>query len=421
MNAGPMNAGPMNAGPMNAGPMNAGPMNAGPLHGLRVLDFSIALTGPYAAALLGDQGAEVIKVERPGIGDIARWIGVAVNGMSSLYLVCNRGKRSIALDIQTPEGADIARLLVAQADVVIQNFRPGVMDRLGLGYDSVRAVNPNVVYASLSGFGSAGPYRDRSAYDTVIQAYAGLAANQADPDDGVPVFLRQTAADKVTALFAAQAITAALFARASGRGGQHVELSMTDAVVSFLWADSAANEVLLDSDHTQNSSFVAGFKPFRFTDGWGVVTPTSDHDFVGMCKAFGVDGFDDPRIATIGERIKNRDALTPVMDMCYAMAANLSMAEANVRLETQRVPFAMILTPDELTRDPHAVAMGLFENADHPVVGRTRMPRHPARFSATPAHLGGNAPQLGEHTDEILAELNIGAEIGRLRSEKVVA
>src|SRR5689334_3348775 len=260
-------------------------MPTGPFEGVRVLDLSIALTGPYAVALLADQGADVIKVERPGIGDIARWVGVAVNGMSSLYLVCNRGKRSIAVDLHRPEGVDIVRRLAADADVVVQNFRPGVMDRLGLGYEDVRVVNPDVVYASLSGFGSEGPYRDRSAYDTVIQAYAGFAANQADPADGVPVFLRQTAADKVTSLFASQAITAALFARERGKGGQHIELSMTDAVASFLWADSAANEVLLESDHTLNSSFVAGFRPMRFSDGWGIVTPTSDHDFAGMCKA----------------------------------------------------------------------------------------------------------------------------------------
>jgi len=203
-----------------------------PLEGIRILDLSIALTGPYAVALLADQGAEVIKVERPGIGDIGRWVGVMVNGMSALYLMCNRGKRCIAVDVQTADGVAIVKDLGARADVVVQNFRPGVMDRLGLGYEDIVEVNPEVVYASLSGFGSAGPYRDRSAYDTVIQAYAGLATNQADPADGVPVFLRQTAADKVTALFASQAITAALLARAMGRGGQHVELAMMDAVAS---------------------------------------------------------------------------------------------------------------------------------------------------------------------------------------------
>jgi crotonobetainyl-CoA:carnitine CoA-transferase CaiB-like acyl-CoA transferase len=396
-------------------------MTNGPLDGIKVLEISIALTGPYAAALLADQGADVIKVERPGLGDIGRYVGVRVNGMSSLFVVCNRGKRSIAVDLQTPAGVDIVGRLAAEADVVIQNYRPGVMERLGLGYDDVEATNPDVIYVSLSGFGSTGPYRDRSAYDTVIQAYAGLAANQADPYDSVPTFLRQTAADKVTALYATQAITAALFARARGRGGQHVELSMADAVVSFLWADAAANEVLMDSDHSQNSSFVAGFRPMSFLDGWGIVTPTSDHDFAGMCRALEVDGFDDPRVATVAERLKNRDVLAPIMDMCYALAANLTMEQATERFERERVPFAMILTPDELTRDPHAVAVGLFVERDHPIVGRTRLPRHPARFGQTPAALTGNAPTLGQHTDEILVELGLGDQIEPLRTGGVIA
>ena len=396
-------------------------MATGPLDGIRVLDLSIALTGPYAAALMADQGASVVKVERPGIGDIARFVGVAVNGMSSLYLVCNRGKRSIAVDLQTEDGVEIVRRLADEADVVIENYRPGVMERLGLGYAHVRERNPDVVYVSLTGFGPAGPYRDRSAYDTVIQAYAGLAASQADRDDGVPTFLRQTAADKVTALYASQAITAALFARAQGRGGQHLEMSMTDAVVSFLWADAAANEVLIESDNSQDSSFVAGFSPMRFLDGWGIVTPTSDHDFAGMCKALGAEGWDDPRIATVAERIQNRDVLEPVMDMCYALAANLTMAEASERFDAERVPYAMILTPEQIITDPHAVAMGLFVEADHHVVGRTRLPRHPAQFGATPATITGDSPALGEHTDEILGELGLADRIGELRGAGVVA
>ena len=294
------------------------------------------------------------------------------------------------------------------------------MDRLGLGYADITADNPDVVYASLSGFGDEGPYRDRSAYDTVMQAYGGIAANQADPDDGVPTFLRQTVADKVTALYATQAITAALFARAQGRGGQHVKLSMADAIVSFLWADAAGNEVMLDADGSQASSFVAGFQPMRFLDGWGIVTPTSDHDFAGMCKALDVAGWDDPRIATVGERIKNRDVLSPIMDMVYAMAANLTMEEATVRFERERVPFSMILTSDQLTRDPHAVAVGMFEEADHHIAGRTRLPRHPARFGSTPAALTGGSPGLGEHTDEILAELGLGDRIDALREKAIV-
>jgi len=195
---------------------------------------------------------------------------------------------------------------------------------------------------------------------------------------------------------------------------------MTDAVVSFLWADAAANEVLLDSDNSQNSSFVAGFRPMRFLDGWGIVTPTSDHDFAGMCKALEVDEWEDPRISTMDERLKHRDLLSDVMDMVYAKAANVSMEEATARFEAQRVPFSMILSPDELTRDPHAVAIGMFVEADHPVVGPTRMPRHPAQFGETPATLTDGSPTLGEHTDEILTELGLGDEIAALRGDQIV-
>jgi crotonobetainyl-CoA:carnitine CoA-transferase CaiB-like acyl-CoA transferase len=391
------------------------------MDGVRVLDLSIALTGPYAAALLADQGASVIKVERPGIGDIARWVGVSVNGMSSLYLVCNRGKRSIALDLHAPEGLDVLRRLAAQSDVLIQNFRPGVMDKLGAGYDEIRAVNADIVYVSLSGFGAQGPNRDRSAYDTVIQAYGGFATAQADPADGVPVFLRQTAADKVTALYASQAITAALFARANGRGGQHLELSMMDAVVSFLWADAAANEVLLDNDGSQPSSFVSSFRPMQFADGWGIVTPTSDHDFAGMCIALGVEGHDDPRVATIGERMQHRELTASMVSECYRRAEAFMMSDASARFDEQRVPYAMIVAPAELPNDPHAVAAGLFETYEHHVVGRVRHPRHPTFFGGTPASLTRGSPALGEHTDEILSELGLGDRVADLRAAGTVA
>jgi crotonobetainyl-CoA:carnitine CoA-transferase CaiB-like acyl-CoA transferase len=392
----------------------------GPLAGVKVLDLSIALTGPYATALLADQGADVVKVERPGIGDIARWVGVAVNNMSAFYLACNRGKRCIAVDLSGDEGRAIVRRLAAEADVIVQNFRPGVIDRLGLGYDDVAATNPDVIYASISGYGPVGPYRDRSAYDTSIQAYAGFAANQADPD-GPPTFLHQNAADKVSALFASQAITAALFARSNGRGGQHLELGMADACVSFLWAESAGNEVLLESDGTMPSSFNAGFQPMRFLDGWGIVVPTTDADFAGMCKALDVPGWDDPRIKTVAERRQNRDVLEPVMDMCYAMAANLTQAEAIERFERERVAFAMCLSAAEIVDDPHAVAIEMFTEFDHPVTGRTRLPRHPTNFHATPATLGGPAPALGQHTDEVLAELGLADRTAELRAAGVVA
>ncbi len=393
----------------------------GPLHGVRVVDLSIALTGPYAVALLADQGAEVVKVERPGLGDIARWIGVSVQGMSALFQMCNRGKRSIAVDVHDPAGRGVVRRLAREADVVVQNFRPGVVERLGIAEADLRRENPELIYVSISGFGPTGPYAPKGAYDTVIQAYGGLASNQADAETGEPRFLNQTAADKITALVAAQAITAALFARERGAGGQHVELSMLDAVVSFLWADAAGNEVLLDADGSRASSFVANFRPFHFRDGWGIATPTSDADFAGLCRAFGVDGHDDPRVATIAARNEHRSLTRSIMDRCYTAARALSTADAMGRLEAQRVPCGVVLSPAELAADPHARAIGLLVDSRHPVAGRVRQPRHPVRFGATPADLGGPAPGLGEHTDEILAGLGLGDRRDAWRAAGVVA
>lgn len=398
------------------------PTPAGPMRGIRIVDFSIALTGPYAAALLADQGAAVVKIERPGIGDIARWVGVAVNGISALYQSCNRGKRSISINLDAEEGRTLARQFVLEADVVIQNFRPGVMDRLGLGYEALRALRPDLVYVSLSGFGSTGPYASKGAYDTVIQAYGGIGSNQADADTGEPRFLNQTAADKITAMYAVQAITAALFARERGLGGQHVELSMLDSVVSFLWADAAGNEVLLDSDGSMPSSFTNNFKPFRFTDGWGVCTPTSDADFAGMCKALRVEGADDPRVAGIVNRRQNRELMADIMRRCHEAANTMTTAEAMARFDELRVPCGEVVSPAALSTNEHALAIGLLEDSVHPAAGRLRQPRHPARFAETPAALGGPSPSLGQHTDELLSELGYDdAAIGGLRTAGTVA
>ncbi len=396
-------------------------MSTGPLAGIRILDLSIAATGPLACALLADQGAEVVKIERPGIGDIGRWVGVSVNGMSALYAACNRGKRCIAVDVHTDDGRELVLRMARDADVLVQNFRPGVMDRVGLGYDAISGVNPDIVYVSLSGFGAEGPYADKSAYDTVIQAYGGFATTQADPVVGDPVFIRQTAADKVTALTASQAITAALLARARGHGGQHVQLAMLDAVATFLWADAAGNEVLMDSPGTAPSSFVASFRPFRFVDGWGIATPTSDGDFVGIMRALEIDGADDPRVATIAERVQHPDVVGRMMDDVYVAAAALTTDEAMARLEAQRVPCGVVLSPAQLVDDPHAVAVQMFVEQDHPIAGRVRLPRHPIRFATTPAVLGGPAPGLGEHTDEVLAELGLADRIAEWRAAGVVA
>jgi crotonobetainyl-CoA:carnitine CoA-transferase CaiB-like acyl-CoA transferase len=392
--------------------------NGLPLAGIRIVDLSIALTGPYAVALLADQGAEVVKVERPGFGDIGRYVGVSVNGMSALYQMCNRGKRGLAVDVHTDDGREIVRRLVRDADVVVQNFRPGVVERLGIGPDDLMALDDRLIYVSLTGFGPVGPYAHKGAYDTVIQAYGGFAANQRDAESGEPRFINQTVADKVTALYASQAITAALFARERGGGGSHVQLAMLDAVVSFLWADAAGNEVLQDADHTRPSSFVQNFRPFRFLDGWGICTPTSDANFAGMCRALGVA--EDPRIATIVQRMAQREVTAQIMRRCYDAAATMSTADAISRLEAEQVPCGVVIAPEDLAADPHAAAIGLLVDSESPTVGRLRQPRHPTQFGALRPALGGPAPTLGQHTDEILGELGFGARIDALRAAAVI-
>jgi crotonobetainyl-CoA:carnitine CoA-transferase CaiB-like acyl-CoA transferase len=393
---------------------------SGPLSGIRIVDLSIALSGPFAIALLADQGAEVVKVEAPGIGDIGRWVGVRVNGIGAMFQMANRGKRSIALDLRSEPGREIVRELARRADVFVQNFRPGVIARLGLDEKRLRADNPGLIYVSISGFGDVGPYADKSAYDPVVQAYGGLAATQADPATGEPRLLQQTAADKITALTAAQAISAALFARERGAGGQHLRISMLEAVVSFVWADAAGNEVLRDSDGTQPSSFSHGQRLYRYRDGWGIAAPVSDADFAGICRAFGVEGWDDPRVATLGERIKNRELVTRIMERVYAAAADLGTEEATRRLEAERTPCGVVLRTDQLADDPHVRATGILEDSHHPVAGRLRQPRHPIHFSETPARVGAPAPTLGQHADEILEELGFGERIGELRKSGVV-
>jgi crotonobetainyl-CoA:carnitine CoA-transferase CaiB-like acyl-CoA transferase len=394
---------------------------AGPMKGIRIVDVSIALSGPWSAGILCDQGAEVIKVERPGIGDIGRWVGPAIGGVSALAQIVNRGKRSIAVDMSGEAGRDIVRQLAREADVFVQNFRPGVMDRLGLGYEDLKRENEALVYTSISGFGATGPYAGKSAYDPVVQAYGGLASAQAGGHDATPQLIRHTAADKISALTACQAITAALFARDRGAGGQHVEVSMLEAVVNFVWADAAGNEVLLDSDGSQPSSFSRDQKLWPTKDGWIIAAPVSDEDVARICRAVGVDGYDAPEVATIMARRQNPEAFAELLRRVLEAAATMTTADAIERLEAEKAPCGAVRSPAELHEDPQVKALGVLEESLHPSAGRLRQPRPAVRFGATPSATGAPAPTLGMDTDEILGEMGLGDRIEALRSAGVVA
>jgi crotonobetainyl-CoA:carnitine CoA-transferase CaiB-like acyl-CoA transferase len=377
----------------------------GPLAGYRILDLSAAYTGPFATALLADQGADVIKVERPGTGDMTRWLGAGANGVTALYQLGNRGKRSVALDLASDEGRDAVLGLAQRVDVVVQNFRPGAIERLGLGYDEVCKVNDEIVYVSISGFGSTGPHGDRAAMDHVIQAYAGIAMNES-PDGERPRFLDQAVVDKLTAFVTMQAITAALLARERGRGGQHVHVSMLDAAVTFLWPDCAGNETMLDAPGDVPSKLVNGFNGFACRDGWVIAMPANQRASVSMAAALGVDGHDDPRLATETDWLANGAVAGDLLARSFERMRELDAAEVVARLRDAGVPCSEIQSAAQLVDDPHAREIGLFVESTHPVAGRLRQPRHPIIFDGTPAQLGTPAPALGEHTDEVLQELN---------------
>jgi crotonobetainyl-CoA:carnitine CoA-transferase CaiB-like acyl-CoA transferase len=254
----------------------------GPLDGIRILDLSAVVSGPLAAALLADQGASVLKIEPPGRGDVLRWVGSSRGGMSATFHLNNRGKRSLALDLSKPRGLAILERLVPEADVLIQNFRPGVAERMGFGWERLHALNPRLVYLSISGFGSAGPGAQKRAYDNVIQVHSGMNDAQRDPRTGEPQPLRQLLCDKLTAITAAQAVTAALFARDRQGEGQHIELSMLDAAIGFLWPDSAEEHAFVGEGVELRPSPGSNYSLMRLRDGWGTATPLTDAEFQGL-------------------------------------------------------------------------------------------------------------------------------------------
>ncbi len=392
----------------------------GPLDGIRIIDLSVALTGPLAAGMLVDQGAECVKVEQAPTGDVVRWIGSSVAGISSMFQIANRGKRSVVLDLQQDEGRAILNDLIVEADVLVQNFRPGVAERLGIAYDDVVVVNPDIVYADLTGFGPDGPYSHRRVYDTVIQAHSGMAASQTGTSDNQPKFLKQLVCDKVTAYTACQAITAALFARERGFGGQHIELSMLDACIAFLFVDGADHEIILDGDHLGPQSVAANNTPLAFDGGFAAIAVPADDEFHGLARALDADS-SDPDVATVRDRSRNRDKSMAVHREVRENATRIPIDEGSERMDANQVPFGIVRAVHEVPDDPQVVANDLFTTFDHPAAGRVRHHRVPARFHGSPATFRDPAaPTLGQHSDEVVAETGRGDRIEELRAAGVI-
>ncbi|MDA2965986.1 MAG: CoA transferase [Actinomycetota bacterium] len=389
----------------------------GPLHGIKVLDLSVMISGPLAAMMLGDQGADVIKVESPGLGDFMRYLGSAKGGMTGIFVNNNRGKRSLVVDLKSEQGVAVLRKLAETADVVIQNFRPGAVERLGIGYEDLKKVNPQLIYVSISGYGPDGPDSGHRVYDNVIQAASGLASVQTDPRNGEPSLFRTLLCDKVTSLTAAQAISSALYARAAGNAaGQHIVLAMLDAAVSFMWPDSGMDAVLLDDDANRTPTIGQNYGITRLKDGFAAIAVVSDSEFRGLCHAFGRPELaDDERFASMAGRTLNASELVPLMT---ELSAQQSAQDFVQRAQSFDVPAASVVALADLPYQPQIMNNKVFLEREHPVAGRIREPRPAARFSSTPAQAGGLAPTAGQHSDEVVAE--VGLDAAALRAAGVI-
>jgi crotonobetainyl-CoA:carnitine CoA-transferase CaiB-like acyl-CoA transferase len=391
----------------------------GPLDGFRIIDLTQMISGPMATMILADQGADVIKVEPPATGDLTRLMGGRKRGMAPTFVIANRNKRSIAIDLKNPRGVDLLKRLVVKADLFVQNFRPGAADRMGIGEAALRAVNPSLVYVSISGFGDKGPYTHKRVYDPVIQALSGLASIQADTATGRPRMIRVIVPDKVTALTAAQAMTAALLARTRTGKGQHVRLAMLDAVVAFMWPESMAAYTFIDS-HAATRPANTRDLIFATADGYITAAVNSDDEWRGLTQALGhPEWLDDPRFRNPADRIRNADVR---LEMTAEILATRTSAQWLAALDAAQVPCAPINSRDDLLHDPQVAANDLIVEADHPHAGRFRQPRPAARFDATPPELRSFAPALGEHTDAILTGLGLTtADLSTLRAAHVIS
>jgi len=339
----------------------------GPLAGLRVLDLSSVVSGPMAAMVLADQGADVVKVEPPGWGDGVRYLGASNNGVSAIFCMINRNKRSIAINWKVPAGAELVRRLAATSDVLLQNYRPGKLERAGLGYEQIREVAPDIVYASVNGMGESGPYAQQKVYDYVIQGITGVTDAQ-----GVerPEMVRTIVYDKVTSLTIAQGITAALLARERGAGGQHVRLSMLDAGLQFNWPDLMWNHSFLgEASGVQLAGDLADMYEINRTADGAIVS----HGLGGDASAYSTD------------------------DLIELFAANdVPVARANRRAD--------------VVDDPQIVATEALQQHEHPRAGTLLQPRQAIRFEGTPLAEVRAAPELGEHTVELLDELGLNED-----------
>lgn len=390
----------------------------GPCAGFRVIEFGTMVSGPLAGQGLGDLGADVIKVE-PLAGDTARWTGPPErDGINGFFAQLNRNKRAIAVDMKAQRGRALVRRLALTADVIVCNFRPGVAERLGFGYDSLRAENPGLVFVSISGFGPDGPYAQHPAYDLVIQGMSGAMPTQGET--GRPQMIRSVVADKATAIAATSAALAALLARERNDGrGQHVHVPMVNAYAQLTLTDMLSPHAFQPRSGPDPAPPDL-FHVWHCADGYLVGMPIEDKHYAGLCAALQrPDLAADTRFNTLGGRLENLDAMIELVD---EELGRWRWREALQQLRAHDAPFAPVYDLEQFMQDPQVRHNRTVFDAQDPCGGSTRYVRHPAEFGETPATLRRHPPRYGEHTDEVLAEAGYaGADIAALRADGVIA
>jgi crotonobetainyl-CoA:carnitine CoA-transferase CaiB-like acyl-CoA transferase len=385
------------------------------------LDFTAVVSGPFATMMLADQGADVIKVEPIG-GDSARRSRAAIDKageFSSLFISSNRGKRSLSIDVKSDAGREVLAKLVAQSDVLVQNFRPGTMERLGLAPDELRKAHPRLIYVSISGVGDTGPYMKKRVYDPIIQGLSGFADIQSQPVTNRPQMIRTIVCDKTTSIYTAQAISAALYAREKTGRGDHIQVAMLDVMISYLWPEGMMQYTVMGAEAAAADPNDRPDLVFKTSDGYITAGTISDSEWQGFCRAAGdPELLNDPRFATPAARSVN--ATARIHKMAEYIARHTT-AEWLARLDAADVPCAPILRRSEIIHNEQVVARGIIAEFDQPSVGRVRQPKPAARFDVNEAAIGGPAPRVGQHSRDVLADLGYSAaEIDKMIGEKAV-
>ena len=396
---------------------------SGPLEGIKVIDISAVISGPMACQVLCDQGAEVIKVEPLGMGDITRIGGFRVGDISAMYASANRGKRSIAIDLSRNEGIEVLKELVKTADVIVQNFRPGAVERMGIGPETLMGINPDLIYVSISGFGPSGPYRDWRVYDPIVQSVSGVVSIQQSPDIPIPDLVRTIVCDKTTALTASNAVTAALFARASGKSaGQHIEVPMLDSAIYWMWPDVFMGHTMFGTEVEPGPLIYQIYRLQQTADGHLVYFYASDKEFAGLSRALEhPEWIDDKRFATAKQRMvpEHFEALGSLLHNAFL---TFTTSEIMKRLHTQEVPAAQVNSVDDVFTDPQVVNNSIIHEWTHPDAGLIKMARPPVRWGTTEPEIKWSTDHLGQHTEEILKEYGFtDAEIHELEKSNIIS